>query len=137
MDKTSEHLTRREHEVLELLVSGCSTKGVAFQLRISLKTAATHRANIMKKLGVHETASMVRKAILWGLVVLDPKKQLAAGADKKLAPRSRIGTVPAGEPSPPRQTRERRRASARVGKVSGLEQPDEPGPEGKQQPSRS
>ena len=80
MQKTSEHLTKREHEVLELIVYGYSTKRVAFELGISFKTAVTHRTSIMSKLGVHETASMVRTAILWGLVVLDePNKQLAAG----------------------------------------------------------
>ena len=70
VDNASESLTQREHEVLTHLVHGYSTKEVARELGIAFKTAATHRSAIMSKLGVHETASMVRKAILSGLVVL-------------------------------------------------------------------
>ena len=61
-------LTDREREVVALIVKGESTKQVAFNLGISFKTAVTHRCNAMKKLQVHETASLVRVAIREGLV---------------------------------------------------------------------
>jgi DNA-binding CsgD family transcriptional regulator len=61
-------LSRREFEVLHLIVGGKSSKEVAAALGISFKTAVTHRASIMSKLGVHEIASVVREAIHRGLV---------------------------------------------------------------------
>jgi DNA-binding NarL/FixJ family response regulator len=64
----SEKLTPREREVLQLVSEGHSTKQVAGVLDISVKTVETHRTRIMRKLGVHETASLVRLAIRSGLV---------------------------------------------------------------------
>jgi len=61
-------LTEREREVLVLIATGRSTKEAAKQLGISYKTADSHRSRILEKLGVHETASMVRYAIRAGLV---------------------------------------------------------------------
>jgi DNA-binding CsgD family transcriptional regulator len=61
-------LSRREREVLGLMVEGKSSKEVAAALGISFKTAVTHRASIMGKLNVHEIASVVREAIRRGLV---------------------------------------------------------------------
>ena len=61
-------LTERERQVLVLIASGRSTKQAAAQLGISYKTADSHRSRILEKLGVHETASMVRYAIRAGLV---------------------------------------------------------------------
>lgn len=61
-------LSKREHQVLALMVAGKSSKEMAAELGISFKTAMTHRANIMAKLNVHETASVVREAIRRGLV---------------------------------------------------------------------
>jgi PAS domain S-box-containing protein len=61
-------LTERERQVLVLIASGKSTKEAATQLGISYKTADSHRSRILEKLGVHETASMVRYAIRSGLV---------------------------------------------------------------------
>jgi DNA-binding CsgD family transcriptional regulator len=56
-------LTRREREVLSLIVRGFSSKKVAAKLGITFKTVATHRTHLMEKLGVHETASLVRIAL--------------------------------------------------------------------------
>ena len=56
-------LTRREREVLQLLAEGKSNKEVGVALRISTKTAETHRARIMAKLGLHSMADVVRYAI--------------------------------------------------------------------------
>ena len=61
-------LTERERQVLVLIADGQSTKEAAASLGISYKTADSHRSRILEKLGVHETASMVRYAIRAGLV---------------------------------------------------------------------
>ena len=61
-------LTERERQVLVLIAEGKSTKQTAERLGISYKTADSHRSRILEKLGVHETASMVRYAIRAGLV---------------------------------------------------------------------
>ena len=61
-------LTERERQVLVLIAGGKSTKETAARLGISYKTADSHRSRILEKLGVHETASMVRYAIRAGLI---------------------------------------------------------------------
>ena len=61
-------LTERERQVLVLIADGKSTKEAATLLGISYKTADSHRSRILEKLGIHETASMVRYAIRAGLV---------------------------------------------------------------------
>lgn len=61
-------LTERERQVLVLIAEGKSTKETAARLGISYKTADSHRSRILEKLGVHETASMVRYAIRAGLI---------------------------------------------------------------------
>lgn len=61
-------LTERERQVLVLIAAGNSTKQAATTLGISYKTADSHRSRILEKLGVHETASMVRYAIRAGLI---------------------------------------------------------------------
>jgi len=61
-------LTERERQVLVLVAEGRSTKEAAARLGISYKTADSHRSRILEKLGVHETASMVRYAIRAGLI---------------------------------------------------------------------
>lgn len=59
-------LTKREKEVLECLVSGCTNKQVGQNLNISLKTVEAHRANVMDKLGVDRAASLLKLAITFG-----------------------------------------------------------------------
>jgi DNA-binding NarL/FixJ family response regulator len=61
-------LTSRERQVLQLVGEGKSSKEVARLLGISTKTAESHRARLMRKLDIHETASLVRYAIRNGLV---------------------------------------------------------------------
>ncbi|MBO0912407.1 MAG: response regulator transcription factor [Acidobacteria bacterium] len=61
-------LTARERQVLQLVAEGKTTKESAEVLHISIKTAETHRAHIMEKLNIHETAGLVRYAIRRGLV---------------------------------------------------------------------
>ncbi len=61
-------LTKREREILQLIAEGNTSKQIAEQLFISVKTVENHRANIMSKLEIHETAGLVRYAISIGLV---------------------------------------------------------------------
>ena len=61
-------LSKRELQVLALMVAGKTSKEIGAELGVSFKTAVTHRASIMTKLEVHETASAVREAIRRGLV---------------------------------------------------------------------
>jgi two-component system response regulator NreC len=61
-------LSGRERQVLQLVGEGKSTKDIAEHLGISVKTAESHRARLMKKLDIHETASLVRYAIRHGLI---------------------------------------------------------------------
>lgn len=56
-------LTAREREIVQLLAEGKSSKEVAVALGISVKTAETHRANIMRKLEIHSVSELVRYAI--------------------------------------------------------------------------
>jgi DNA-binding NarL/FixJ family response regulator len=56
-------LTPREREILQLLAEGKSNKEVAGILGISVKTAETHRANIMLKLDFHSVTELVRYAV--------------------------------------------------------------------------
>jgi DNA-binding NarL/FixJ family response regulator len=57
------NLTAREREVVQLLAEGRSTKEVACQLDLSVKTAETHRSNIMRKLGLHSVSELVLYAV--------------------------------------------------------------------------
>jgi DNA-binding NarL/FixJ family response regulator len=56
-------LTPREREIVQLLAEGKSSKEVAEFLTISVKTADTHRANIMRKLDLHSVTELVRYAV--------------------------------------------------------------------------
>lgn len=65
-------LTPRQREVLRLIASGHTTKSIARILNVSIKTAETHRTQMMERLDIHDVASLVRFAIKSGLVTLDP-----------------------------------------------------------------
>jgi len=67
-ERPADPLTARERQVLQLIGEGKSTKEVACLLGISTKTAESHRARLMQKLDIHETASLVRYAIRRGLI---------------------------------------------------------------------
>lgn len=56
-------LTSREREIVQLLAEGKSTKEVAAVLHLSVKTAETHRSNVMRKLGIHSVSELVLYAI--------------------------------------------------------------------------
>lgn len=61
-------LTPRQSEVLRLIAEGLSTKEVADELGISVKTAQTHRAKLMGRVGVRKASALVRYAIREGVV---------------------------------------------------------------------
>lgn len=61
-------LTPRQREVLQLIAEGHSTKEIAEKLNISVKTAKTHRSELMRRLDLHDVASVVRYAVQIGLV---------------------------------------------------------------------
>lgn len=63
-----DQLTNRERELLQLIAESYTSKEIAAKLDISVKTADSHRANLMKKLDVHDVAGLTRKAIAFGLV---------------------------------------------------------------------
>jgi two-component system, NarL family, response regulator NreC len=62
-------LTDREKEVLQLLAEGRSNKEVASELDLGLSTVETHRANLMLKLNLHNTAEIVLYAVRKGIIV--------------------------------------------------------------------
>ncbi|MBZ5724604.1 MAG: response regulator transcription factor [Acidobacteriia bacterium] len=66
--KQEEALTLRERQVLQLIAEGKTTKEVAQLLGVSVRTGESHRARIMEKLEIHETAGLVRYAIRQGLI---------------------------------------------------------------------
>jgi DNA-binding NarL/FixJ family response regulator len=61
-------LTAREREVFHLIVEGLTTKEIARKLDISAKTAENHRARVLDKLDVRNTAELVRYALRKGLL---------------------------------------------------------------------
>ena len=61
-------LSEREHEVLRLLALGHTNQEIAAQLFISVRTAETHRAHIMRKLGLTTRAELVRYALAEGML---------------------------------------------------------------------
>lgn len=65
-------LSEREREVLRLLALGHTNQEIAEQLYISVRTAETHRAHIMRKLGLSSRAELVRHALENGLIDAQP-----------------------------------------------------------------
>jgi DNA-binding NarL/FixJ family response regulator len=61
-------ITDRERQVLQLVAEGKTTKEIANLLGISVKTAESHRSNLMDKLDIHDTAGLVRYAIRQGII---------------------------------------------------------------------
>jgi len=64
-------LTPREREVLQLLAEGRATKQIAADLFVSVKTAETHRQNLMRKLEIFNIADLTKFALREGLTQLD------------------------------------------------------------------
>ena len=70
-DPVADVLTARQREVLRLVAGGKSTKEIAYDLNLSVKTVETHRAQIMERLGIRDVAGLVRYALRTGLVPPD------------------------------------------------------------------
>jgi DNA-binding NarL/FixJ family response regulator len=70
-EAAAEVLTVRQREVLRLVAGGKSTKEIAYDLNLSVKTVETHRAQIMERLGIRDVAGLVRYALRTGLVPPD------------------------------------------------------------------
>lgn len=66
-----ELLTQRQREVLKALADGGTTREIAEQLAISVKTVETHRSQLMEKLGIHDVPGLVRFAVRHGLVTVE------------------------------------------------------------------
>ena len=66
-----DRLSNREREICKLVAQGQSNQEIATGLGISIKTVEKHRASIMFKLGLHDTASLVREAIRHNLIFLE------------------------------------------------------------------
>jgi DNA-binding NarL/FixJ family response regulator len=63
IDSNQGRLTPRQREIVQLLAEGKSSKEVAVALGLSVKTAETHRANIMRRLDCHSVSELVRYAV--------------------------------------------------------------------------
>jgi DNA-binding NarL/FixJ family response regulator len=63
-----DNLTARQREILQMIAEGKTTKQMALILRVSVKTIESHRAQLMKRLGVQDIASLVKHALRIGLV---------------------------------------------------------------------
>lgn len=70
LDEASQlaRLTPRQREILRRIAEGYTTQAIANELRISIKTVETHRAQLMERLDIHDVAGLVRFAIRAGLV---------------------------------------------------------------------
>ena len=68
LDDPYGRLTEREREVFHLIAEGMTTKDIAQRLGISAKTAENHRGHVLDKLGVRNTAELVRYALRKGLI---------------------------------------------------------------------
>jgi DNA-binding NarL/FixJ family response regulator len=64
-------VTPREREVLQLLAEGRTTKQIASQLNVSVKTVETHRRQVMEKLDIHSVAELTKYAVREGLTSLE------------------------------------------------------------------
>ncbi|MFA5257681.1 MAG: response regulator transcription factor [Opitutales bacterium] len=68
LKKKTIQLTSREMEVLQLIAEGKANKETADELGISIKTVEKHRTRLMRKLDIHDTASLTRYAIAAGII---------------------------------------------------------------------
>jgi len=64
-------LTPRERQVLQLIAEGKTNRNIAEVLGLSVKTVDTHRAHLMRKLGIHDQTTLVKYALRRGIVVLN------------------------------------------------------------------
>jgi DNA-binding NarL/FixJ family response regulator len=70
-------VTGRERQIVAMIAGGSSTKNIANELHLSVKTVEKHRSNLMRKLGLHNVAAVTRFAIESGLV--NPATTMTSG----------------------------------------------------------
>ena len=75
MEEPGEVLTPREREIIQLLAEGKSTKEVATILNLSIKTAETHRSNMMRKLNAHSVSELILYAVRNNIVQVQTLEQ--------------------------------------------------------------
>jgi len=78
-------ISAREREVLQLVAEGCSNKGIAERLYISLKTVEAHKEHIVRKLGVKGNAELIHYAIRTGLIAVETDAELGLGGPTAVA----------------------------------------------------
>ena len=70
-ESSMDALTARQREILQMIAEGKSTKEIAFQLNVSVKTVETHRAGLMERLDIHDVAGLVLYAVRHGIISVD------------------------------------------------------------------
>ncbi len=70
-ESSMDALTARQREILQMIAEGKSTKQIAFQLDVSIKTVETHRASLMERLDIHDVAGLVLYAVRHGVISVD------------------------------------------------------------------
>lgn len=70
-ESSMDALTARQREILQMIAEGKSTKEIAYQLNVSVKTVETHRAALMQRLDIHDIPGLVLYAVRHGLISLD------------------------------------------------------------------
>jgi DNA-binding NarL/FixJ family response regulator len=91
--RQAQRLSPREREVVQLLSEGKTTKEVAITLSVSVKTAETHRSNIMRKLKIHSVAELVLYAVRNEIVHVPLVPVLPFPNAESVARRSRLRAV--------------------------------------------
>ena len=76
-----DRLTPREKQVFKLLAEGQTSRDISKYLTISLKTAMTHRANLMEKLGMHSRSDLIRYALREGIIPVEGLDDAGRGED--------------------------------------------------------
>lgn len=70
-ESSYDSLSEREREILKLIAEGRTNKEIAQMLYLAVKTVQAHRANLMRKLGMHDRTELVKYAIRKGIIGLD------------------------------------------------------------------
>lgn len=72
--KSLRRITPREQQVLEFVWGGLMNRDISQRLKISVRTVEAHRSSIMLKMGVSNTAQLLRQAIHFGLLRVDASR---------------------------------------------------------------
>ncbi len=70
-EEGAERLSDREREILKLIAEGRTNREIASMLYLSVKTVQAHRANLMRKLGLHDRVELVKYALRKGIIGLE------------------------------------------------------------------